>query len=331
MSIHQGRLQLSLACGDYEITRPLVEGRIRPDGIDLVSLTRDTERIFRRERRRECDVAEHNLFAFLADHAAGDDVVAIPVFPHRRFRLGSIFVPATSIVRDPHELAGGRIGIGGYQPAAAVWLRGILEDHYELPAETVNWYDVFGRVGQLPDGLAAPLPADDPSSRFEIDRFLVDGRLDAMISAYDPAGLRASAPTVRRLFDDVAAHERAYYRDTGLFPIMHVITLRRSLVQRHPWVPASLFEAFVRSRHEALQRLTNPRTLPLAFGQSAWQEQAEILGPDPWQYGLTEANRRVLATAVDYAVRQRLIPGPVTSEELFAPVDAEVAAGHEIR
>lgn len=323
------RLRLSLACGDYEITRALTAGDVEAEGLDLVCMTDDTERIYRTERRAECDVAEYNLFAFLREWDAGEDIAAIPVFPHRRFRLGSIFVPAGSPVTEPAGLAGARIGIGGYRPAAAVWLRGILEDHYGVDAGSLRWYDVFGLAGEVPGDLPGPLPAEDPMSRFAIDAYLESGQLDAMLSAYIPAGVAGGR--VRRLFERPDVEERAYYRQTGVFPIMHVVTVKRSVLDRWPWVAPNLFRAFGRAKQDALHRLRNPRTLPLAFAQSAWRDQEELLGPDPWQYGLTPGNTRTLELAVRYAVAQGYLREEVAPEDLFVPVDRETPPGFEIR
>lgn len=324
-------IPLAMACGEYEITRGLLDGSVRPEGVSLTCLSSDTERIFRSERRQECHISEYNLFAYFRDWEAGHDITAIPVFPHRRFRHGSIFVPAGSEAQTPADLAGSRIGIGGYQPAAAVWLRGILEEHYGLPGDSVTWYDVFGLSGELPEGLDEALPAQDPVSRYRIDDYLERGELDAVLSAYNPVGLRATPPTVRRLFPNFRDEEETYFRTTGIFPIMHVVTVRRSLVEEHPWVGANLFRAFSRAKQEAVHRLRNPRSLPLAFGQSVWQEQDQLLGPDPWQYGLGENNRRVLDTAIRYAVQQGILSRPVALDELFVPVDDEIPAGYEIR
>lgn len=325
------RLELTVACGAYEITRGLVDGNARADGIDLLCLTQDTERIYRSDRRAECDVAEHNLFAFMKEWESGGDVAAIPVFPHRRFRHGSIFVPAASSVTSPRELVGGRIGVGGYQPAAAIWLRGILHDYYGVPMDQVSWVDVFGLLGDVPNGVGGPLSASDPMSRFRIDGYVEDGSLDALLSAYNPVGLHGSPATIRRLFADFSTEEKRYYRDTGIFPIMHVVTVRRSLLDEHPWVAASLFRAFSVAKQQAMHRLRNPRYLPLAFAQAAWREQDELLGPDPWQYGLTDANRRVLTTAIAYAHQQGYLAHIVDPEELFVPVDGETPSGYEIR
>jgi 4,5-dihydroxyphthalate decarboxylase len=143
----------------------------------------------------------------------------------------------------------------------------------------------------VPADLDGPLAPEDPTNRFAIDRYLVDGRIDALLSAYNPSGLHAGSPTVRRLIPDFQAVERDYYMQTGIFPIMHVVTVQRSLVEKQPWLPASLTQAFTRAKQEAYHRLRNPRALPLAFSQSAWSEQDRLMGPDPWQFSCNRARR----------------------------------------
>ncbi|QYC45567.1 4,5-dihydroxyphthalate decarboxylase [Nonomuraea coxensis DSM 45129] len=317
------RLTLSLACGDYEITRALTDGQVRPDGIDLHVLTADKERIFRLDRRAECDVAEFNVVQYLRARERGEPLTAIPVFPHRRFRHGSIFVNTASGIRTVADLEGRAVGIGGYEPAAAVWIRGILQDEHGLNLDKVDWQDVFGAFGRLPDGQDAPLLPTDSAARHRIDDLLTTGGVSATVSAYNPPSLLAGDPAVARLFPDFPRVEREYYARTGVFPVMHVVTIRQEVVDRHPWVPASLTAAFTAARRAAMERLRNPRALPLAFVQDVWREQDELMGRDPWQYGLTRANERAMELIVRYAREQGITTGDPSVASLFTPVDVE--------
>lgn len=320
-------LPLSLACGDYEITRALLEGSIRPDGVELHALSEDKERIYRLDRRNECDISEFNIVQYLRARERGEPLTAIPVFLHRRFRHGSVFVNTRSGIRTVADLAGSAVGIGGYEPAAAVWIRGILQDEHGLDLAKVDWQDVFGSFGRLPDGQQDPLSPTDSAARHRIDQLLTSGIIGATVSAYHPPSFLAGDPSVARLFPDFPEVERAYYARTGVFPIMHVLTIKQEVVERHPWVPASLMTAFTAARHQAMQRLRNPRALPLAFVQDAWDEQDRIMGTDPWRYGLTPGNEHAIELIVRYAYEQGITTTQAAVASLFTAVDEE-PTGH---
>ncbi|HWI74059.1 MAG TPA: ABC transporter substrate-binding protein [Baekduia sp.] len=317
------RLRLSLACGEYEITRALVDGDVQPDGIELNVLTQDKERIFRLDRRGECDVAEFNIVQYLKAREAGAPLTALAVFPHRRFRHGSIYVRRDSGITSVADLEGQPVGIGGFEPAAAVWIRGILQEHHGLRLDAVDWQDVFGSFGRLPDGQADALRPDDTAARHRIDDLLAEGALQASVSAYAPPQFLAGDPSIVRLFSDYARVERAYYAKASIFPVMHIITIDQDVLDGNPWVAASLFDAFARARRQAMTRLRNPRALPLAFVQTAWEEQDALLGSDPWRYGLTDANRRAVECIVRYAHEQKITRSRPDVDELFVAMDPE--------
>jgi len=312
-------IKLSLACGAYEITRALIDGTVQPDGIDLTVLTRDKERIYRIGRRDEVDLCEFNVMAFFRHAGLGHPIVALPVFPHRRFRHGSIYVRADAGIASPADLAGRSVVIGGYEPAAAIWIRGILEDEFGVGAGDVDWVDVFGLLGRLPAGQAAPFT--DPRARLEADKALLNGEAAAMISAYIPRAFLDGDPRVGRLFPDPRAVETDYFARTRIFPIMHAVTVRRAVVEEHPWVPESMTAAFTEAKRVALRRLRNPRVAPLAFWQYALEEQDRVIGEDPWQYGLTEENRVTLETALRYATAQQICRPGLRIDDLFTDVE----------
>jgi 4,5-dihydroxyphthalate decarboxylase len=316
-----GRISLSLACGDYEITRPIIEGVVEIEGADVTVLTGDKERIFRPDRRAECDVAEFNLIQYLKAREAGAAITAVPVFLHRRFRHGSIFVSEESRIHEAAQLAGRRVGVGGFEPAAVIWIKGILQDQYGVAADDVDWVDVFGLLGRLPDGWDAPADKADPMSRFLIDEELLAGRLDAMASAYLPKAFLGGDPRIRRLFADYEEEERSYFRQFGVFPIMHLLTVDSELVERHPWLPASLSSAFARAQRIALARLRDPRVLPLAFAFKAFEDQSALMGDNPWQVGLTEGNARAIDAAVRYAFEQGITTTRPEARDLFCTLE----------
>lgn len=313
------RLPLSLACGDYEIVRALKDGTVVPDGIDLTVLTGDRTRILRAARREECDLAEFNIVGYLMDRQRDEDLWALPVYPHRRFRHGFAFVRHDSGIERPADLAGRRVGIRGRAPAAVIWLRGILADFYGLGYDGVQWVDNFGVLG-------AP-SVDRPEGELTIaannaliDEALLSGELDAVLSPSFPPAFVRGDPRIRRLFPDYQSEEVAYFRQTGIFPIMHVVVVRRSLVERHRWMPSSMAFAFERAKTLAYERIRNPRTLPLAFFQGAWEQQLALLGSDPWRYGLGGANRDNVATIMRYAHEQGLLATLPAVDDVFVPL-----------
>ncbi len=313
------RVSLSLACGDYEIVRALKDGTVQPDGIDLLVLTGDRTRILRSERREECDLGEFNVVGYLMDRARDGDLVALPVYPHRRFRHGFAFVRTGSGIEGPGDLAGRRVGIRGRAPAAVVWLRGILADLYGLAYDSVEWIDNFGMLGNPLAGTGTD-EVTIAANNARIDEALLAGEIDAMLAPSFPPAFVRGDPRIRRLFEDHKSEELEYFRKTGIFPIMHVVVTRRSLIERHRWVPSSLASAFEQAKARCYERLRNPRSLPLAFLEHAWEEQIELLGPDPWRYGLGGANRDNLATIFRYAFDQGLIGELPLVEDAVVPL-----------
>jgi 4,5-dihydroxyphthalate decarboxylase len=313
------RVTLSLACGDYEIVRALKDGSVQPDGIDLLVLTGDRTRILRTERREECDLGEFNVVGYLMDRERDDDLVALPVYPHRRFRHGFAFVRADSGIDGPGDLVGQKVGIRGRAPAAVIWLRGILAEFYGLGYDRARWIDNFGVLGEPLDGVpAAGLTIAANNER--MDEALLGGEIDALLAPSFPPAFVRGDPRIRRLFSDYKSEEIEYFRRTGIFPIMHVVVVRRSLIERHRWVASSLAFAFERAKVLCYERLRNPRTLPLAFFEHEWEEQLGLMGRDPWRYGLGGANRENLATIFRYAHEQGLLAKLPTVEDAILPL-----------
>lgn len=311
------RLSLTLACGDYEIVRPLKEGLVRPDGIELIMVTDadSTTRHWRFLRNRDYDAAEVSASSYIAARARGLPFEALPVFLHRRFRHGFIYINTAKGIERPRDLIGRRVGVKAYLVTASLWMRGILEEHYGVPHTEMEW------VAELDEDVDFTPP---PGLRLErlpneksVETMLAEGEIDALLhpDLIDP--VRAGDPRVGRLFPDYKAEEIAYYERTGIFPIMHVLGLKSDLVERYPWVPINLYHAFEKSRKMAMERMEDPRLVPLAWYREAWEEQNRVLGPDPWAYGLGEANRNNIETLSRYAYHQGLIDRPLRAHELF--------------
>jgi 4,5-dihydroxyphthalate decarboxylase len=326
-----GRLPLSLACWDYDRTRALSDGRIRPEGVELTYLPlAPEETFFRMLRHREFDVAEMSLSSYVLTLDEDDPpFVAIPVFPSRAFRHGCVFVGRDSDIREPADLAGRRVGVPEFQMTAAVWIRGVLVEHHGLPVESVTYVtgglEQAGRAEKLALDLPPSITIERAPSGATLSRMLADGELDAIYTARTPSTVADGS--VVRLFEDHVAVEQAYFAATRIFPIMHTVVIRRALHERAPWIARSLYKAFDAALQETRAALHETTALKVALPWVvAHAEEAErLMGPSPWAYGL-EPNRHVLETFLAYSHAQGLARQSRTPESLFAPEALEAFA-----
>jgi 4,5-dihydroxyphthalate decarboxylase len=325
------KLSLTFACGDYEIVRPLVNGRVKVDGVDLTILTDmdSATRHWRFLRNGEFDVAELSSSSYLAARDNGWPIHAIPVFLHRRFRHGFMFINTGKGIKKPADLKGRKIGVKTLMTSAVLWMRGMLQHEYGVPLNTIEW------VAEIENDVDVNLPPDIkysclPNNR-SVETMLAEGDLDAVFHSDLIKPFLSDDPRVARLFPDHKAEEMAYYQRTGIFPIMHVTALRRELAEEHPWLAVNLFRAFNEAKAIAMKRMANPRIVPLAWYRAAWEEQERVLGPDPWEYGLGDKNRKILETLVGYSHEQGLIKQRPTLEQLFLNVDQGRKRGGEYR
>jgi 4,5-dihydroxyphthalate decarboxylase len=314
------KISLTLACGDYEIMRPLKDGEVRPDGIELTVLTSmysDT-RHWRFLRNGEFDMAEVSSSSYLASRDNGLPFRAIPVFPHRRFRHGFIFVNTAKGIKKPTDLIGRKIGVKSVLVSAILWMRGILEHEYGVPHKSIEWFS------EIDEDVDVSLPADFKVTRLPNDKSIVtmleNGEIDAVLHSDLIKPIVNGDPRVGRLFPEYKNEEIAFYNKTGIFPIMHVLGLRQEVVDRYPWVAVNMYHAFNEAKAIAMKRMENPRIAPLAWYREAWEEQERILGTDPWEYGLSPQNRKTLETLVGYSHEQGLIKRRIPLEELFLNV-----------
>ena len=325
------KLNLTLACGDYEIVRPLIDGKVAVDGVDLTILTDmdSATRHWRFLNNHEFDVAEVSGSSFLAAHDNGWPVRAIPVFLHRRFRHGFMFINTAKGIGKPADLKGRRIGVKTMMTTAVLWMRGMLQSEYGVPLNSIEWFaELNNDVDvQLPPDIKCTIVPKDKS----VETMLAEGELDAVFHSDFVKPFLAKDPRVARLFPDMKAEEMAYYKRTGIFPIMHVTGIRKALTEEHPWLAVNLYRAFNAAKAIAMKRMANPRIVPLAWYRAAWEEQEALLGPDPWEYGLSEKNRKNLETLVGYSHQQGLIKKKPTLEELFISVDQGYKRGGEYR
>jgi len=313
-------LPLTFACGDYDTHKALQDGRVKPDGIDLTILTDmdSSTRHWRFLRNREFDIAECSCSSYIVARGQGLPFRAIPVFPHRRFRHGFVFINTGKGIAKPADLIGKKIGVKSFQVTAVHWLRGILESEYGVPHKSLDWYAELDEDIEFvpPPGLKLTRLGHSQS----VETMLAEGALDAVLHSDLIEPFLAKDPRVARLFPDHKAEEIAYFRKTGIFPIMHVVAIRAEIVEAHPWIAINLYNALDRAKALAMQRMENPRMVPLAWQREAWEEQLDVLGPDPWENGLTPRNRNTLETLVRYSHEQGLTARLMPLDELFLDV-----------
>lgn len=325
-------LRLTFACGDYDRTRAVQEGTIRPDGIELTCLRLPVEEtFFRMMRHREFEVAELSLSSYvLSLQTDPPPFVALPVFTSRMFRHGSVYCHRDAGITEPADLVGKLVGTPEYQLTAGVWVRGILADRHGVPVDSVRYLtggqESAGRIEKaahtLPEGVSVR-PA--PPGR-TLSAMLAEGEIDALYTPRIPAPFAAGDPRVRRLFPDVVAAEKEYYAATHIFPIMHVVVLRRDVYDRYPWAAQSLQKALLAAKQEAATRLYDSSALQVMLPwliQDLEAAQA-LLGRDYWSYGLAD-NVDTLATFLRYHHEQGLSRRRWTPAELFAPEATESA------
>lgn len=324
-----GRVPLTLACWDYDRTLPLASGDVRPEGIDLTYLTLPVEEtFFRMLRYREFDAAEMSLSSYVLSLFSENPqpFVAIPAFTSRAFRHNGIYVRAGSDIDTPADLRGRTVGVAEYQLTANVWIRGILAEHYDVPAESVRY-----RTGGLhAPGREAKVAHEAPpgvdiapiAPGTNLSDLLASGEIDAIYSPRTPRALHEGR--ARRLFADPRAEEERYFAATGIFPVMHVVVLRKELYEARPWLARSLFDAFEESRRRAARRMAETAAsqcmLPWLYAEA--ERTSELMGRDFWTYGVA-GNENDLATFLRYSREQGLAREQLSPESIFAPETSE--------
>lgn len=327
-------LDLTFAVGPYDRIQPLLDGRVQLEGTRLNILSMQPEECFwRMMQHEEFDISEMSLSSYTIAVSRGDRrFVGIPAFVSRSFRHSSIYVRDDDSVREPADLAGRRIGVPEYQMTASVWTRGLLTHDAGVDLRDVTW-----RTGGLeqpgreerqalvtPDWLSIePIPSDTT-----LNAALLAGEIDAIMAPRVPSIFRRpDGGGIRRLFPDYREREKEYFARTGIFPLMHMVVVRREIFEQHPWIAASLLKALSQAKSVATEGLADLPALryTMPFLLAALEEQQEVFGADPWPYGI-EPNRVALETFRAYLVEQGLVAEAPTVEELFAPSTHKVSA-----
>jgi 4,5-dihydroxyphthalate decarboxylase len=319
------RLPVTLAINDYDHVRDLVNGVVPVEGVALNCLNLSVEEIFFRfSKFREWDVSELSMAKYCSLRAADDDsVVAVPVFISRAFRHSAIFVRDDGPVDNPSALAGGRIGIPEWTQTATVYARGILQHEFGIDLREVTWVQAGTNEPGRTEGIAVT-PAEGISVGARPDDTLNDlliaGEVDAVIAAHPPTDFKRETGRIVRLFSNYRELEEEWYLRTGVFPIMHVLTLRADFHKRHPWVAMNLVTAFEEAKRRSLERMLDfgaPR-IPVPWAAANNERARSLVGDDPWPWGI-EPNRATLNTFLDWAVEQGVCARRLEVEQLFLP------------
>ena len=324
------RLQLSVAIGPYDRMRPLVDGEVQIDAVDPQFMLLEPEEIFFRAMRHEAfDVCELSLSSYSLRVARGDSpYVAVPVFPSRAFRHTCIVVRTDRGIARPQDLRGKRIGIPEYQLTANVWARAILEEEYGVSPRDVTWvrggYETPGRIEKLAVTLPPGVVVESAPEGATISSMLAAGELDGVMGPRAPSCFERGDPRIRWLFEDPTAEATAWFLKTRIFPVMHVLGIRRSLVERHPWLPVAVVTAFERSKALALARLadTSATKVTLPFVEEGLRRARQLMGEDFFSYGLAP-NRHVFEWFLRHHHAQGLSSRLLSPEELFHPATLE--------
>jgi 4,5-dihydroxyphthalate decarboxylase len=314
---------LTLAISPYDHVEDLVAGRITLDGIRLTCLTLPIEEIFFRFLKyREWDVSELSFAKYASLISQGDDsLTAIPVFPSRIFRHSSIYVRRDGPVRGPRDLAGKRIGLPEWAQTAAVYSRGFMAHQYGIDLADIDWVQAGVNEPGREEKVALNLPPGihlTPAPTKVLSRMLIEGEVDAVLSAHAPACFEDGHPNVMRLFEDYMTVEAEYYRETGIFPIMHVVALKRALVDGQPWIAMSLLKGFEEAKRRSVARAleVTASRFPIPWCFEHTRRAQELFGEDHWPYGV-DGNRTTLKAFLQYAYEQGVCHRQLRPEDLF--------------
>ncbi len=318
------KIELSIATWNYDRVQPLIEGRVQVEGCNINYLPMSVEECFQRAYLHgEFDVVELGFSPYLIALSRGmSTYAALPVFLSRMFRHSAVYIRTDRGINEPGDLRGRRVGVPEYQMSAALWVRGMFQDEHGVRPDEMTWVqgglEVPGRREKFPLNLSEDFPLEKASNGKSLSQMLNDGELDALITARAPSCFERGSKNVGRLYPDYRAAEIGYYRRTGVFPIMHALGLRTSLVEAHPWLPTSLTKAFEKARSIADAEMREVAALKymLPWMSAELEKTEEIMGPGYWPYGI-ERNRKTLELMFRYSFEQGLSTRHLSIEDVF--------------
>jgi len=311
-------LKLTLACRDYDHTRGLQDGTVPLEGIELrfISISPPSEIFLRMLNSEEFDISEMSLSNFLIALAHGDDrFVGIPVFPSRVFRHSYVWVRSDAGIETPHDLKGKRVGIADYSMTALLFVRGMLKHQYGVLPEDIHWFRRRSEhvSTRIPEGIRIENISKDTT----LDQLLEEGKLDAVALTSAPRAFRQGSPLVKRLFSDARRVEAEYYRETRMFPIMHMVVMRRAIYQQNRWVAAALMNGFQAAKRHSFERFREG-LYPLPWQNLDFDFAREVMGEDIYCYGVKQS-LPTLEAATLYSYEQGLTDQRFEPAQLFAP------------
>ncbi len=326
------RLPLSVCTGPYDRVRPIADGRVGIEGCDVNFLSMNPEQIFYRAwNNHEFDVTELSGSSYILARSTGwDDYIAVPVFPSRLFRHSGLYIRTDAGIEKPEDLKGRDVGVPVYAQTASLWIRGILQDDYGVAPSDIRWLtgglEEGGRRPKFPPNLPPEISVSQIPDDKTLSAMLADGEIDALVSARAPSCFRPENPDIARLFPDFRAAERDWYRRTGLFPIMHVLAIRRALADEHPWLASSVLKAFTEAKDVCFADMSDITALAVSVPWIAAElaETRELMGEDFWPYGFRE-NLPELETMCRWSKAQGLAAREMDPAELFHPATLERA------
>jgi 4,5-dihydroxyphthalate decarboxylase len=325
-------LPLTIACGDYDRTKALQDGRVSVEGCRVNYIPLEPEEVFFRAfRNQEFDVCELSFSSYCLSTARNDCAyIGIPAFVSRVFRHSGIYIRKDAGIQSPQDLRGKRIGVPEYQLTALVWIRGMLQDEYGVKPSESLWFGGGQEEPGRDERAPLKLPPDIKFTAIPQDRTLVEmllaGELDVLFTARAPSCYDNGHPNVERLFPNYREVEKAYYKKTGLFPIMHLIGIKKDLVAKHPWLPTSVYKAFLQARDIAYKRAREVAALHLTlpWGEAEARETVTLMGKDYWPYGVKESAHDIEAMT-RYSFEQGLASRKLSPTDLFAPGTLEIS------
>lgn len=321
------QLTIDFGCGDYDIVRPLKDGAVRAEGLNInfITINRPPEVHWRMGMHQEFDAAEMSFGSFVAGKARDDyPFIGIPAFVYRKFRHSCAYVNVNAGINKPEDLIGRRVGIPEWQMTATVWLRGFLQDDYGVKTRAIHWLTGGLESSERKEKVALKLPAEIKIENIppgkNLSDMLVAGEIDALLTAQVPAPYVKRAPQIRRLFADTRAVETDHFRRTGIFPIMHVMVLRQELFQRHPWIAQSLYKALLDAKQQCIEAVFRNDAIHsvIPWAANHAEDVRQLMGNDFWPYGV-DGNRKTLETFLRYGAEQGLTDRQLKVEELFPP------------